>query len=73
MTIVEASPAAATSALLLCADLGAELPQAVRLQRLVDLLRTQFGCGAVALLRLEEETVPANSCAGINRGRAGGS
>jgi len=25
------------------------------------------------LLRLEEETVPANSCAGINRGRAGGS
>ena len=39
----------------LCADLGAELPQAVRLQRLVDLLRAQFGCGAVALLRLEDE------------------
>ncbi|GAB1385311.1 nitric oxide reductase transcriptional regulator NorR [Melaminivora sp.] len=41
--------------LALCADLGAELPQAVRLQRLVDLLRQQFACGAVALLRLEEE------------------
>ncbi|SDM10743.1 anaerobic nitric oxide reductase transcription regulator [Oryzisolibacter propanilivorax] len=41
--------------LALCADLGAELPQAVRLQRLVDLLRAQFRCGAVALLRLEDE------------------
>ncbi|WP_367067015.1 nitric oxide reductase transcriptional regulator NorR [Oryzisolibacter sp. LB2S] len=39
----------------LCADLGAELPQAVRLQRLVDTLRAQFNCGAVALLRLEDE------------------
>ena len=33
MTIVEASPAAATSALLLCADLGAELPQTAQLQQ----------------------------------------
>ena len=65
MTIVEASPAAATSALLLCADLGAELPQAVRLQRLVDLLRTQFGCGAVALLRLEEERLRPVAVTGL--------
>ena len=55
-TVFEASAAVAEDALLaLCTDLGAELPQAVRLQRLVDLLRAQFGCGAVALLRLEDE------------------
>lgn len=35
-------------------DLAADLPQAVRLQRLVGTLRTRFGCGAVALLQLEE-------------------
>ena len=35
-------------------DLAADLPQAVRLQRLVGHLRTRFGCGAVALLQLEE-------------------
>lgn len=39
---------------ILMADLAADLPQAVRLQRLVTALRAQFRCGAVALLRLEE-------------------
>ena len=37
------------------ADLANDLPQAVRLQRLVAWLRTRFGCGAVVLLRLQEE------------------
>lgn len=36
-------------------DLATDLPQAVRLQRLVAWLRTRFGCGAVVLLRLQEE------------------
>ena len=37
------------------ADLANDLPQAVRLQRLVAWLRTRFSCGAVVLLRLQEE------------------
>ena len=37
----------------LLADLAIELPTAVRQQRLTELLRTHFGCGAVALLSLE--------------------
>ncbi len=41
--------------LLLLADLVADLPAAVRLQRLVGSLRAHFACGAVALLRLEQE------------------
>ncbi len=41
--------------LLLLTDLVADLPVAVRLQRLVASLRAHFGCGAVALLKLEEE------------------
>ena len=40
---------------LLLADLTADLPQPVRLQRLVAHLREQFHCGAVALLQLEAE------------------
>ncbi|MGE0796748.1 MAG: nitric oxide reductase transcriptional regulator NorR [Lautropia sp.] len=40
---------------LLAADLAVDLPAAVRLQRLVGSLRTHFGCGAVALLKLEAE------------------
>jgi anaerobic nitric oxide reductase transcription regulator len=48
MTIMAAQP-------LLMADLAAELPMAVRHQRLVEALRAQFGCGAVALLRLEAD------------------
>lgn len=38
----------------LLADLVADLPSAVRLQRLVGVLRERFFCGAVAVLRLEE-------------------
>lgn len=41
----------------LLADLVTELPHAVRLQRLVRALREQFHCGAVALLRLEGDTL----------------
>ena len=37
------------------ADLATDLPQPVRLQRLVGHLRTRFHCGAVALLQLEED------------------
>lgn len=37
------------------ADLATEHPQAVRLQRLVAWLRARFACGAVVLLRLQEE------------------
>ena len=40
---------------LLLADLVSELPPAVRLQRLVSSLRAHFDCGAVALLKLEED------------------
>ena len=40
---------------LLLADLAAELPMAVRKQRLVETLRLHFRCGAVALLRLDGE------------------
>ena len=39
----------------LLADLSTDLPQAVRLQRLVDHLRARFHCGAVALLQLEQD------------------
>ncbi|MCC5881044.1 MAG: nitric oxide reductase transcriptional regulator NorR [Halomonas sp.] len=38
----------------LLADLSADLPSAVRLQRLVRTLREGFRCGAVCLLRLQE-------------------
>ena len=37
----------------LLADLAVELPAAVRQQRLTELLRTHFRCGAVALLSLD--------------------
>ena len=40
---------------MLLADLVTELPHAVRLQRLVASLRASFSCGAVALLKLEDE------------------
>ena len=40
---------------LLLTDLTMELPIAVRLQRLVELLRLHFACGAVALLHLDRE------------------
>lgn len=44
-----------TTQLLLLTDLVADLPAAVRLQRLVNSLRAHFACGSVALLRLEQE------------------
>lgn len=40
--------------LMLLSDLVVNLPSAVRLQRLVSVLRERFRCGAVAVLRLEE-------------------
>ncbi|HEX4985737.1 MAG TPA: nitric oxide reductase transcriptional regulator NorR [Burkholderiales bacterium] len=40
---------------LLLNDLVADLPQAVRLQRLVASLRAHFDCSAVALLQLEQD------------------
>lgn len=46
---------AATTERLLLADLVADLPAAVRLQRVAGTLRMQFNCGAVALLKLEGE------------------
>ena len=41
----------------LIADLVTELPVAVRLERLVITLKMHFGCHAVALLQLEQETL----------------
>lgn len=41
----------------LVADLVTELPAAVRLQRLVSTLRSHFSCGAVALLKLEQDVL----------------
>ena len=38
---------------ILLADLLVDLPNAVRLQRLVGTLRERFNCGAVGLLRLD--------------------
>jgi len=40
---------------LLVADLTGDLPVAVRLQRLVEMLRRHFRCGAVALLHLDSD------------------
>jgi anaerobic nitric oxide reductase transcription regulator len=51
----------------LLADLAADLPQAVRLQRLVDHLRTRFHCGAVALLQLEEDHLRPVAVEGLVR------
>ena len=55
----------------LLADLGADLPHAVRLQRLVSALRACFGCGAVALLRLEEEHLRPVAVDGLVRDALG--
>lgn len=56
---------------LLLADLVADLPQAVRLQRLVGSLRTHFRCGAVALLRLEEDHLRPVAVDGLVRDALG--
>ncbi len=55
----------------LLADLVADLPHAVRLQRLVSALRAFFGCGAVALLRLEEEHLRPVAVDGLVRDALG--
>lgn len=49
------------------ADLTAELPSAVRLQRLVRTLREYFRCGAVVLLQLEDETLNPVALEGLTR------
>ena len=51
----------------LLADLATDLPQAVRLQRLADHLRTRFHCGAVALLQLEEDHLRPVAVEGLVR------
>jgi anaerobic nitric oxide reductase transcription regulator len=51
----------------LLADLATELPQAVRLQRLVGLLRQRLHGAAVALLRLEGETLRPVAVDGLVR------
>lgn len=49
----------------LLADLVVELPNAVRLQRLVHTLRERFHCGAVGLLRLEGDSLRPVAAAGL--------
>ncbi|AJQ94351.1 nitric oxide reductase transcriptional regulator NorR [Gynuella sunshinyii] len=51
----------------LLADLVTELPQGIRLQRLVETIRTQFCCGAVALLRLDGDSLRPEAAAGLVR------
>ena len=51
----------------LLADLATDLPQAVRLQRLVAHLRDRFHCGAVALLQLEEDHLRPVAVEGLVR------
>ncbi|WFM71234.1 nitric oxide reductase transcriptional regulator NorR [Halomonas sp. CKK8] len=51
----------------LLADLVADLPSAVRLQRLVRTLREGFRCGAVCLLRLEEGSLVPLAVDGLVR------
>lgn len=56
---------------LLLTDLAANLPQAIRLQRLVSSLRTHFRCGAVALLQLEQEHLHPVAVDGLVRDALG--
>ncbi|WP_346796020.1 nitric oxide reductase transcriptional regulator NorR [Halomonas sp. Bachu 37] len=51
----------------LLADLVADLPSAVRLQRLVRTLREGFRCGAVCLLRLEADALRPVAVDGLAR------
>ncbi len=55
----------------LLADLVEDLPQAVRLQRLVGRLRSHFRCGAVALLHLEGEHLRPVATDGLVRDALG--
>ncbi|MDP3169150.1 MAG: nitric oxide reductase transcriptional regulator NorR [Polaromonas sp.] len=50
---------------MLVPDLAADLPQAVRLQRLVSTLHSHFRCGAVALLQLEEDHLRPVAVSGL--------
>ena len=49
----------------LAADLIVELPNAVRLQRLVQTLREYFNSGAVGLLRLDEDSLRPVATVGL--------
>lgn len=49
----------------LVADLIADLPTAVRLQRLVNTMRTHFGCSAVALLQLQQSQLKPIAVCGL--------
>ncbi|HVK99487.1 MAG TPA: nitric oxide reductase transcriptional regulator NorR [Dongiaceae bacterium] len=49
----------------LLADLTSELPSAVRLQRLVVVLREVFSCSAVVLLRLDGESLRPQAAVGL--------
>lgn len=51
----------------LLADLTADLPSAVRLQRLVQTLREYFHCGAVCLLRLRDGALIPEAVDGLVR------
>ncbi len=51
----------------LLADLASELPHTVRLQRLVHTLRQRFRCGAVVLLRLEDDSLLPVAATGLVR------
>lgn len=50
---------------LLLPDLVAELPTAVRLQRLVNVIREGFGCGAVVLLQKSDESLVPLAAVGL--------
>lgn len=56
---------------LLLADLVADLPPAVRLQRLVSSLRAHFRCGAVALLQQEADHLRPVAVDGLTRDALG--
>ena len=49
----------------LLADLITELPNAVRLQRLVHTLQQRFRCGAVVLLRLDDDSLRPLAATGL--------
>lgn len=51
----------------LLADLVTDLPEAVRLERLVVTLRSHFGCQAVALLKLEQHCLKPVAAIGLAR------
>lgn len=51
----------------LIADLVTDLPAAVRLQRLVSTLRNHFACGAVGLLKIEDDVLKPIALHGLAR------